>query len=1344
MIFTQLKLGKKTLDISARNVVVSCSIYQKIHKKYNYRDYCYKTLILLKISHKTEYLTKLHLKLSRKVPISLLLVLLNLVGYAQTLVKIESNSSFEVYELRNDSLFSGAPFEITLTIPQLDSPYQILEQKIVQRTVTKTYSDSELKPVIQFVGGGVVRKQQVSRFKVYQSRVVGNTEYVTQYLKFKVYKTIKKRNARFAEIEDHPLVSGTWLKLELGSQGIYEITPAQLTTAGLAIAGLDPRKIQVWGFDGLMIPEINSESYQSFKQIPIIVTGEDNGVIDDSDRIYLFGNHAYSSNRKSLSNGNYKFSHGMHYYSNSNYLFLTIGNENGKRMSLANSGLTATQTVTEFTDHIFKEEELYKTEQRVRSGRQWLGQVFSSESFASNQTILIDTIPGFKANSNLKVSIRYYAKSTSNSVFTTLLNGGNSGAIQVTRISELNGDTGNSANYRDYDRVLTGISLSNNILKLETQFGNSAQGATGWVDFIDIELQRTLTAERNRLQFFPPTGFNTNQAVKFVLTNFAAKPIAIDATDPYSPKQLSVSEEASNYSLVYFPNPLSRILAQSSFLKPSSIERVENQNISGTVEDINYIIVTDESLLEEAQRLADYRKDNDGLIPLVVTQNQVFNEFSGGTPDIMAIRKLVLHFYNRVSSTELLPKYLLLFGDTTFDYKGIQEGNKIENLVFTYQSMEFVNRTGSFGSDDFFGLLDPNEGAWSSQSELLDIGVGRIPVQSIDEAKTVVDKIISYDSNPDRFGDWKTVFTFAADDDFPDQDRNRDLHVLNADSTAAIIDTENSGIHLKKIYLFDYPVENTAAGRRIPLASRDLINTINNGTLVVNYSGHGAENILADERFFTSEMIPDLVNADKLTIFVTATCSFGRFDDNLDQSGAEKLVLHDKGGAIAALTTTRVVFTSSSANSYNFGLNRVLTQVMSTREPETGLPRRLGDIYQITKITGSVGPSDNSRRFILLGDPATRLALPEKQMIVSSINSNPVPSSGVIGINSLEEVRIGGEVLNGLNTVDANFNGEVFVQVRDARRFVSLPPDRWDCYMPDCGYYLQNDILFNGRATVLNGTFSASFILPKDLGFTGGVGKILLYASEENTDATGAFSRISVTGINGSFQNDGSGPSIELTVNDENFVQGAIVNNTPNLIVKVDDPSGINTAASGIGHELTARLKKVGETEKTFVLNEYFTTDLDNFRKGEARYEFESLDDGDYELSVRAWDIFNNPSEQSVQFTVTNSDDLVIRNVYNYPNPMHSKTKFVIEHNQPGTPMSVLIRVFTLSGKPVYHISEPDYVTNSPFIMIDWDGKDKDGDKLATGTYLYHVRIKVDTPLGKKTKERIEKIVIIN
>jgi hypothetical protein len=298
--------------------------------------------------------------------------------------------------------------------------------------------------------------------------------------------------------------------------------------------------------------------------------------------------------------------------------------------------------------------------------------------------------------------------------------------------------------------------------------------------------------------------------------------------------------------------------------------------------------------------------------------------------------------------------------------------------------------------------------------------------------------------------------------------------------------------------------------------------------------------------------------------------------------------------------------------------------------------------------------------------------------------------------------------------------------------------------MPNCGYFVQNDILFNGRATIQNGQFTATFILPKDLGFSGGVGKILMYAENNQLDATGAFSRISVTGISAGLQNDGVGPEIELSINDDFFLQGAIVNNTPTVIVKLDDPSGINTAASGIGHELTATLRNSQGRESTHVLNEFFTTELDNFKSGEARYTFERLIEDDYELQVRAWDIFNNPSEQIIRFTVTNSDELVIRNVYNYPNPMHTTTSFIIEHNQPAIPMNILVRIFTLSGKPVHVIRENDFITSSPFIRLEWNGRDSDGDRLATGTYLYHVKIQAETPHGQSTKERIEKLVIIN
>lgn len=1267
---------------------------------------------------------------------------------AQTLKIIQENDDFIIYELHNDSLKLAIPYDLTIYVPPEEQAFQILEQEVIQQNSGITSTDLTLKPIIEVVGSGMIKKQRVTRVLVYQNRKQGSIDYITKKLKFKVFKKRESlKKASRIVIKDHPFASGTWMKIEFSKQGIYEITPAMLRDAGLNLSSIDPKMIQVWGLSGDMIPERNSAVREEFSQIPILVKGESDGVLDETDRIYFYGNSAYRSNRDVGAGNQPVFNHIIHHYSKTNAVFLTVGAHSGLRMSTANAGLQATIQVTKFTDHVWKEDELYKTEDEVRSGRRWLGQLFSNESFGRKQTIFSDTLPGFVNGSSVSVKIRYYARSTSNSIFTSFLGTQSLGTSQIQRITSLSEATGVSANFRNADFIVSNTSLAGSILTLSADFSNSAQGATGWVDFIDMEVQRELIAKRNYLQFFPPNDFSSNQIVQYVLKGFSSAPISIDASNAQTPMLLESTKSGESYLLNYVADPYKRIITQSTFYKPNSIKTLANQNISGTTFQPDYIVITSEELLDQAKRLAQYRSDKDGLKTLVVTQNEVFNEFSGGVPDILALRLVGKLFYDRATTSAELPSYLVFFGDTSYDYKEIEANSNRKNIVFTYQSLDFVDRVGSFGSDDFFGLYDSNEGSWASSSELIDLGIGRLPAQNESEAKILVDKIIHYESSETDFGDWRSLFMFIADDDFPDAAANKDLHVLNADGTTSVIDLDNSGIKLKKLYFFDYPVENTAGGRRYPQATRDFINTINNGALVTNYSGHGAEQVLADERFFVSNMIPQLTNYDRLTTFVTATCSFGRFDDNQDQSGAEKLVLHDKGGAIAALTTTRVVFTSSDPNSNNYGLNRVLTAAMTTRETGTNLPRRLGDIYFLTKTAGSVGPSPNSRRFVLLGDPATRLNLPKRSMRVTQINANPVSGNTVLGINSLEEVLVKGEVVGFNSALDASFNGEVLIQVRDAARAVSLPyTEAWgtSCYMPNCVYYSQNDILFNGRATVSNGQFSATFILPKDVGFTGGLAKILLYANNENEDATGAFNQITVTGINANASNDGVGPQMEVFMNDETFMQGVIVNSTPKLIVKIEDPSGINSAASGVGHEIIAKIKRQGDTEQTVVLNEFFTTDIDNYKKGEIKYTFNELLAGEYELTVRAWDIFNNPSEQSIRFTVTNSDELVIKNVYNYPNPFNTKTKFVIEHNQPNNPISVSIRIFTLTGRPILQLNEPLILTNSPFITIDWDGRDKDGDKLATGTYLYHLRVKAETLAGKQSKEIIEKLVIIN
>ncbi len=458
-------------------------------------------------------------------------------------------------------------------------------------------------------------------------------------------------------------------------------------------------------------------------------------------------------------------------------------------------------------------------------------------------------------------------------------------------------------------------------------------------------------------------------------------------------------------------------------------------------------------------------------------------------------------------------------------------------------------------------------------------------------------------------------------------------------------------------------------------------------------------------------------------------------------------MLYPDGGMIASFSTTRVVFTSSNPNTLNFGLNRNITRYMTTRDEFSGKPRYLGDIYRLTKITGQVGPSFNSRKFILLGDPGLRIGLPDKKIRLDQIDGITQLSDTTINLRALDKVHIEGEVLNYDQTVASNFNGTAFVQVYDADRSVHLPNRSWmqyGCLLKNCSYDVRTDILFSGRATVSNGHFKADFILPKDISYSGRTGRMLFYATSGSVDASGEFDRFTLSGTNPNAVNDHKGPAITMYLNDQSFLNGNLVNQSPELIVNLSDPSGINTTGTGIGHELAAQLSSPGEPDQTIDLNDFYTSNLDQYTGGKIQYRFNDLADGTYHLNLRAWDVYNNPSQSSITFKVTNSDHLAIRRVYNFPNPMNNQTRFIIECNQPGVPLDIHIRIYTLSGRPVAHIDRDGMITNAPYVSIGWSGRDDDNDRLATGTYLYTVRVKARTDSGIQTQNRIDKLVIIH
>jgi hypothetical protein len=1317
--------------------------------------------------------------------LSLLFALLSLVygimpssSHAQQLNAVSRTDAFTDYELVNERLRITSPEYLVVPWVNGQARYRVMEQEIVPVRADSTQMHfvnhpgqyliaGRDTPVIQTGEPGYTRGEMVVPLTIHMARQDephGTTFQVIRRIRIRVYNdedaAVAPRmdrtmhslpgDASAASLTaDSPLATGQWYRIPIPADNIWVLDASYLEALGISLAQIDPRNIQIWTTSGYELPHRNSDPRAQLAQIPIIVEGESDGSFGSGDRVIFFGN---GPNRAYFNTLSSRFEHRLHPFSTSNHVFLTVGQEPGLRLQTQAPAGSPTRDVTEFRDFRWLEQHREKSESRIKSGTQWFGQGFDPVSSAS-QTIFTDTLAGFRQGSDIEVWVSMAARSTSASRFSFTVNGSTAlPDLNIAAINSLTRSTGLSARVNEMRQTLSGFSLNNDVITIGANYQNPMSASRGWVNWIRIRADRALQATGNRLAFHPPEDGDGTQ-VRYHLTGFTVQPIVLDITDPVAPVRLQVSQSGNTYTVTHSSSRDRRFLAQSTPRHPPAGQALSNQNIRNPSVYPDYVIITAEAFLDEAQRLAEYRRDRDGLTPVVVTQSQIFNEFNGGVPDFVALRDYVKHLYDRgAAAGRRQPEYLLMFGGTTYDYKGVISNPVMRNYVFTYQSEESIDRVDSYGSDDFFAFMGDNEGLWprsptpNNPINLMDIGVGRLPIQTVEEARLLVDKIKAYE-DPRTRGDWRSLFTFIADDHAAGSSNDRDLHILNADGTADVIDQDATGIRLEKIYQISYPVENTSAGPRVPQATRAMVDRINDGTLIFNFSGHGSEQFLTDQRLFTSDDISRLNNRERPSIMVTATCSFGRFDDTEDNSGAEKMMLHPDGGLIAALTTTRVVYTSINPDILNFGLNIALTREM-TRRGSDGRPQRLGDIFRRTKIT-PVGSEFNSRKFILLGDPAMRIGLPDSRMNITHINGQEIRPDTLFELRALDRVTLSGHVSRPDGSVNTTFDGEANVRVFDAKRLVRYPDFDWlqspGCYLNDCGYLVQTDALFNGRVSVSGGQFQSEFIIPKDVSYSSSPGRIQTYARERENDAVGASSAFRIRGRNPDAIDDGSGPEIEIYLNDEMFIDGGVVDDSPQLIVLMRDNAGINTTGAGVGHEIVATLERDGDpaSRRIITLNEFYQSDLDDFTSGRIEYPLDGLQEGHYRLRIRAWDVFNNLGESEVGFQVLDSQDLKIRNVFNYPNPMHNFTSFIFEHNQPRIPMDIRIRIFTLSGQPVTTIRREQYIPGGNMVRIDWHGRDDDQHRLASGTYLYHVQVRIETDQGRQIRDTIERLVIL-
>jgi hypothetical protein len=799
---------------------------------------------------------------------------------------------------------------------------------------------------------------------------------------------------RFEYAENSVLSSGSWYKVTVREDRIYKLTFADLQELGMNPASLDPRNIRLYGNPGGMLPEpLNDMRPDDLQEISILVSGEEDGRFDQGDFILFYGQ---SPHRWQYDEGAQVFNHQQHLYSNKTAYFLTASLGPGKRiMPEPSTSLQPTASVTSFTDYAHHERDLFNL---INAGRVWYGEKFDIKTTYDTTYSFPDLDPSGEAYFKAYVA----AKSSVSSTF-RFYNGN-----EQILTGSVNGIPPTSDTFaRNYIGSAKFFPASSDV-SIRVEYQKPTSSSTGWLNYFELNVVRNLRFSGDQMSFRSPQAIGSGSVAEFMLSNAGSEVRVWDVTDPVNARQILTTANGNDQSFRLPHETLREFIAWkgSSFGSPELSGPVENQNLRGLkVPDM--VIISHSSFLSEAERLAAFHREMDKMTVEVVEIQKIYNEFSTGIQDATAIRNMMKMLWDRSTEGNEF-RYLLLFGDASFDYKDRIQGNT--NFVPTWQAEESLTIVYSIASDDYFGFLD------GPGDNLLDIGIGRLPVETPEQATQMVDKIIHYATNSRVvMQDWRNVITFVADD----EDQN--LHFNQAEEMAVFLDTNYGAYNIDKIYVDAFPQLATAGGQRTPEDNKAINNSIAKGTLIMNYTGHGGEVGWGHERFLEISDINSWRNEDMLPIFITATCEFSRYDDPERLSAGEMVFRNPQGGAIAMFTTARATFGGS-----NFNLNQALFDIMF--EKVDGENYRFGDLIRISK--NKNGVVDNDKKFILLGDPALKLAFPEYTVHVDSVNGFSVTQEPDT-LRALSKVQVSGKVVDEEGILMEGYNGTLHSIVFD-------------------------------------------------------------------------------------------------------------------------------------------------------------------------------------------------------------------------------------------------------------------------------------------------------------------------
>ncbi|MDE6559393.1 MAG: type IX secretion system sortase PorU [Muribaculaceae bacterium] len=1099
------------------------------------------------------------------------------------------------------------------------------------------------------------------------------------------------------------LASGKWAKVKVSASGMQFISNATLAKLGFR----NPKDVRVYGFGGRLLPEtLTNEDPDDLPLTPSLVT--DKG-------IYFFGYDHIRWTPTTLLR-DFSFTHTMQAYAEESWYFLTDSTPDAVAVTQAPAVEMPADAgvVTRFIQPLLHEVDLFHPS---NTGARYLGEDFRSPTARAFDFNLTDAVPG----ESVYTKYAFATHTSSPSTLHMKATGKNGNVVEnsTTLRSPLSSEM-----FMRYETASKALDDMGESLRIDLSFKGEGTIKLARLDYIEVHYKRHLRLAGGQLHF---TLLEKSPAVVKV-GNTEGNTVVWDITDPMAPVAVATTQ-SGNELLFSYPGGVREYVAFTPDKCGNAINEgaaVLNQNIHALpVPDM--LIIAPANMHDAAGRLAQHHADHDGLKVQILSPETIYNEFSSGTSDPTAFRRLLKMWYDRgnVSApqsedhadTSGQIKYCLIFGRATYDHKRLMENNKNASwpVVPIWQSLTGETQTASYCCEDYIGMLE-DAPTFAMNSARLNVAVGRFPVISPAEASMMVDKYINYVTKP-QLGFWRNQMMLIADD------QNGGAHLTQSeDMMKGLLKTDaGKNLRYEKIYLDAYKIENSSVGQEYPHAKEKMLRLWNDGVFFINYIGHANPTSWTHENLLNWTDINSFANRN-LPFLYAATCEFGRIDADT-RSGAEVLWAYPSSGIIGTITPARSVYIDP---------NGVLTKEMGKimfKYDEQGKAMRIGDVMTSAK-NNYPGANDNKLRFTLIGNPAMRIPLPALKVNVDAMSDKPVDDSLAPAdypvLPARSRINLSGHIADKDNSVVENFSGIIDIVLYDAENSVETFGNGSEGVV---SYY--NDrrtLLYRGKAKVADGKWSTTILLPSEIENNYSPAQFLFYASSDDArEAHGEYSDFYVYGYDESGAEDSKGPAIEyFTLNHKDFDPKGCVHTSPVVMARISDDSGVNISAAGIGHQMTLVLD--GKT----VFNDvtaYFTPDPDDFTAGTIAYPLSDIAPGKHSLKFNVWDNSLNSTTAVLDFEVAVNKAPEIFALSTDVNPAREKVNFTLSTDMPMAKMDCKIEVFDLNGKRVWS-SEIDASTDiEAGIRVAWNLCDANGVRVPRGIYVY--RATVTTPEGR-------------